>query len=411
MNSRLAYNYVDGLKAYYSAKAGFKFSLVRLKGYQLAKKFLDDPAQKDAKSMMPPGMLEQIWSMPIRFPLLPLPNMTVAQTASIKDFNKEGKIPGDFTANITSESAKLNLNNLFGQIPVADTGSGSSSTPGAKPTPAPAATPTAAAGSPEETQKNQAAFRELLESTIDQKLAIRRNDDRDFADSYRNVYAKDIVDAILAYLFPDRPASNLPGFRPLKAKQAPFYSLTELHLIPGIDDELYNMLEPLLTVYTTSGINVNKLSKASFLSLLPGLTPEGADAILAVRDDPQVGKPWDSDQQFWKDVGEKGFGGKDISQLKQSWEKASLKPIFTENSFKISVSSNVGMATKHLEAFVVLTNPPNQPGANSSGGQNPQNPSAGPAVPAAQPTPNAASPDGSSGKKTNGVNLLYWRMI
>src|SRR5437762_514042 len=104
-------------------------------------------------------------------------------------------------------------------------------------------------------------FREILEPNISSLIEQRKNEDREFADIYRNLNGKDVVDAIVAYLFTENQNSNLIGFKQIKTKQAPLYSLTELHFIPKINNEIYKLISPLLTVYSSNNINVNAINK------------------------------------------------------------------------------------------------------------------------------------------------------
>lgn len=402
INARLAYNYVDNLKAYYLAKAAFKLSLVRLKAYVQVKDFMNNPANKQVAAALDKNMIEQIWSQPLVFPITIPKEASMIETESLKTFMKDSKLEGSYMVGISGESTKLNLNNLLLKNLPAD--QSASPTPGAKPTPAP--TPQAT-GTP-----SPMDFREVLEPAINALVEQKKTDDREFADVYRNVNGKDVIDAIMSYLDPNFQAgSNLPGFTPIKAKGAPLYSMSELHMVPGIDDAIFNLLEPTLTVYSTPGINVNKITKSTLMSLVPGLTDEEADDIIRKRDDPDAGKPFKDDTEFWNTIGSTSVG-KSLEAVKSRWQKAGLKPIFDEQSFKIGIETKVGQAIRRLEAYVIYDPKAAKQGKNQPVGTNPAtgNP---PGVNVAGQPPGGApgQQDEASAKKPSGLTLIYWRML
>jgi general secretion pathway protein K len=408
LNSRLAYNYVDSLKAFYLAKAGLKLSLVRLRGYSLIKNFLEQGENKMIKETLPPGTIEKIWNMPFIYPIPIAKDATMGETGMIQEFMKKSALSGNFTASIIGESSKLNLNMLFVKQADTSTGQQPGTTPNPSPSPTPAPTPAPGSTGAGQTEVN---FRPVLEFAITGVLERKKELDKEFADVYRNVFAKDVVDAIESYLFPDRPASNLPGYRRIeKPKALPLYSLSELHLIPGIDDELYNMLEEILTVYSTPGINVNQIKKLTLIALIPELREEEADNVLRKRDDPQVGVPWKNEEDFWTAVKEQPSAARNIDQIKERLQKANIKLLFdSEQSFKISVLANVGLSSRRLEAYVIVdpkgvaATKPSVPGLP---GQNPSS-----AIPAPGQGVQPGAQDPASMKKPTGLNLVYWRML
>lgn len=399
VNSRLAYNNIDNMKAYYIAKAGMKLSLLRLAAYKQIKKFIDDPNNPAGKAVGK-DIIEKIWNFPFMYPI-PIPKeATITQGDEIKKFTKESSMKGSYIANITSESNKMNLNNLFIKE-VEDTSKNQNTgTGGANTTPK---QPTSAA---QTKQMIPVDIQPIFESAITTAIENKKREDKDFYDTYRNVEGKDVLDAIMAYLFKDKPNSNLPGFKQINPKEAPFYSLTELHLIPGIDDEIYNILESIFTVYSTPGININTADKQLFIALFPQATPDDIDAIMKRRDDPETGKPWDNADDFWKTVSDTSLG-KYVDTLKEQLKKANIGFITSELNFKISVQATHGLSTKRLEAYVIMDAPEDKnkktTGQNATT-QTTQNNK--------QTTENQTQNDkNASAKKATGLNLIYWKIL
>lgn len=402
VNARMAFNSIDNLKAYYLAKAGYKLSIVRLNAYLQVGKFLDDQGKDSPiKGALPKDVLEKIWSFPFMYPIPVIDKMSEVEKDAVKKFQKESNLTGSFTANISSESNRLNLNNLLVKkvTPTASSSSSSSGQPAA-----------AASSASSEIEVDQ---RPAIEQAIQAALDSKRDSDREFFEEYRSVQAKDIVDAILAYLTPDVVSSNLPGFKaPAKAKEAPLYSLTELHLVPGLEDNLYDVIAPLFTVFNTPGINVNSADKKMFQALFPDLSRDELDALINKRDDKDVGKPWETEDDFWKSFQEVAANAKP-DDLKEKLKKANIRIITTEESFKISVLATVGLSTKRLVAHVILNpsalkkaKPKAATGQGNQQGTNAQN----------QPQDNSQNSQqqktaDASHKTDSGINLIYWRIL
>lgn len=402
INSRMTYNYVDNLRAYYLAKAALKLSLVRLRAYTQIKAFADKPDNKQIKDSLPKGTLDKLWSFPLMFPV-PIPKgSSMPEADAIKAFEKDSKLPGSYTANITGESSKLNLNMLLvTEMPAGP--SGASSASGSSSSTSQPSGPSGASG-------QGIDFHPMMVDAISSLLEQKKTEDREFADIYRNVQGKDVVDAIVYYLKKDQQPSNLPGFKQFKSKDAPFYSLSELHMIPGLDDELYRLIEPTFTVYSTPGVNMNQIGKRTLLSLFGrcGMADQEAVEVLRHRDDPDVGVPWGSEDEFYQTIAEKSAGCRDTATVKASLGKAGIKFLTDEYTFKISILANVGQSTRRLEAFVTID--------PSAAGKPP--PTADKSGKPATTTPsgvNAAGTPGdqqdASAKKPKELNLIYWRML
>lgn len=395
VNSRMAHNFVDSTRAYYVAKAAFKLSILRLIAYTKITDYVD--SNKMIKQQLTPDMLDQIWGFPILFPP-PIPAEAMgAEKDMINKFIKESNLSGGFGSVIEPESVKFNLNNLLVKnLPSKNAAPSPSPIPGTVGTNVnPSASPT------------PMIFRPLIEDTLNGALQSRKESDREFGDVYRNVFAKDIVDAIMAYLVQGSPRPNLPGYKDIEAKGAPLYSITELRLIPGIDDELFKIMDSLFTVYSTPGINVNKISKETLSAMIPELTKEEAEEVIRKRDDPDVGKAFADTKAFWDAIGSTS-AGRQLAEIQKRFADGGVEIIVREQSFRITVQAKVGMATRSLQAWVVLE-PDDK---NTQSGKNGAQPSPTPAPNMAgqQPAQQGAAA-GTSAEKKSPVHLVYWRMI
>jgi general secretion pathway protein K len=407
MQSRLAYNHIDGLKAFYNAKAGFKLGLLRLNLYKQVKDMLSQQNNSAMAQMVGPNLIEKIWSFPFFFPVPVTDEMGMTQKDAIDKFTKSSSLEGEFQINIKSLGSKLNLNQLLVRVaepnpsPSASPSPANQSQPGqpvaqAQPTPQPNASPT------------EVDFKPVAHDMLNQQLNLRRETDREFAETYRDVTGQDIVSAIMMYVNPNpdmRQRPNLPGAEEIIPKGTALYSLQELHMIEGIDDTLYDLIEPHFTVYSTPGININMADKQTLWGLIPEFTQDDLIKILEMRDHPDTGTLFASEDKFWEALGQTSVSNK-VPDIKERLQKAGIKIITSEKSFLISVESRVGLAKRTIEAYVTLSTQQNNSANNQ---QQPAQPAA-PANTNQQQNQDPNNAQNASTARASGINLVYWRL-
>src|SRR6185437_11051414 len=94
---------------------------------------------------------------------------------------------------------------------------------------------------------NAETAREGLQNYLQTILTNKVQDDEDFAHDYRNFDLTTLVMNIA--MWEDRTYNtnaSIPDNQ-IPPKRAPYYSLTELHMIPALDDQLYDLFSPALT--------------------------------------------------------------------------------------------------------------------------------------------------------------------
>ncbi len=89
MHQRLTYNFLDGLRAYYLAKAGVRIGLLRLNAYFQVKSMLGESQNKALSQMIDASIIEKIWNIPLIFPLPAPPEASPLQKDEINKFNQE----------------------------------------------------------------------------------------------------------------------------------------------------------------------------------------------------------------------------------------------------------------------------------------------------------------------------------
>ncbi|MCC7442636.1 MAG: general secretion pathway protein GspK [Bdellovibrionales bacterium] len=393
INQRVAYDSADKVRAHYVAKSGLKLSLLRLKAYQHIKGYISGGAGgggNNLSSMVPKGLVERVWSFPLIFPVpTDLPGMSEVQKLALKKFQDDSALVGSYSALIESESAKFNLNQILAPFaPKKEEAKKDSKKPG---TPAQPASPDPDADPADPDAKNPdqkpqfdpAKARQSLQDFLTEIFAKKAEEDEDFGDLYRDLTMEELVDAIAAWSdrsyerrFPAAGSDTLP------LKRGPFYSLTELHMVPLMDDGLFNLFAPSLTVSPTPGINVNTMPKETLRALIPGLTEEEVKEFFEYRDSQKEDNLFKTVEDFLK-YAENNFGvfrgsPSEVSDFKAKLEERNIRLLTDESEFKITVISQVNNVSKQLEAYVTLAGPKKEqnPGQPPAGGQNPDQPPA-----------------------------------
>jgi general secretion pathway protein K len=253
---------VKRVKAYYAAKAGLELSLLRIQLYKQAMVSLGDTLGPQK------SMLDLIWQFPMSWPPTVPDKMSV--TTVDKDMMKtsvdESLMDAQYATTISPESGKLNINNLASEV------------------------------------------KTLRDSTRAEILKIFDTKVRT-DDTFRNKYSatnwEELVNNITDWISSDTASANggdkASRYSKMDLKDTnrdfippgkPFKTLDELHMVAGLTDDFYKLLEPRITVYGIDGINVNYAGKEMLMSLDPSFTEEAFNAVEKRRNDPKEGGPF-----------------------------------------------------------------------------------------------------------------------
>jgi hypothetical protein len=375
----IAFGGLDQTKAHYLAKSGLKIALLRLKAYQQVSK---NPAVKALGA--PAGLLQKIWSFPFFYPFpTNIPGMNSSDKAAIEKFQKESSMDGKFSINIESESSKYNLNLLVpGYAPsptaaVTQTGTPPGGTP---PTTQPTPTPTAPGPAP---SFDPLKARESLGTFLSTMVTQRSETDADFAQNYRDFRIDDFVDVVVSWVDRTNQRRTPTNLDKVPMKKAPFYSLSELHMLPMLDDELYQFFAPSLTVNRTPGINVNTMQEPLLRAIAPYMTKEEVTEFFKFRDSLEADNTFTAPEKFYEYLSKNVAAYKSqqaLTDLKNDFKKRSIELIIDETQFKITIRADAGTAARTIEAWVTLGT-----ATPSTQSTNPQNPTGGATPPPATP--------------------------
>lgn len=307
---------LNRIKAYYAAKAGVDLSLVRIKVYQKVQAQFGKQLGEQA------GMLDEIWRFPFAWPLPITPELNAVDKDNIKKMVGESIMDTSYVVTIEDEGSKIDLNDLNSVSKVL-----------------------------------RDSTRKRLVGVFDQK----KKDDPVFERTYSNVNFNDLVSAIQDWGSPlsksetgnDKralyselnSAAGSDSYPPNRA----FRTLAELHMVPGMNDVFYGILEPLITIYGMKGINPNLVSKDILKSLDPGITDEIADEVIKRRQDTKLGGPFKDAQDFWNFVTSK--------QARLENDPKDIPLIFDNiMNFRIRSTGEFAGATREITAIVMDVN-------------------------------------------------------
>ena len=407
VNKRIAYEGLDQLKAYYLAKSGLKLSLLRLKAYQIIKDFMKSNGVGDA---VPTSVIEKVWSFPLVYPIpSDLPGLTSTQKDAINKFTKDSNLEGSYSAIIESESGKYNLNSILQSYayampspsPTAPNPNGNSNSndndseiaKNNTPNPNPSPTPTF----------NVDVARQSLQDYLTQLLYTKFRDDRDFADLYRDLRVEDLMDSIVSWSDNTYDARR-PRRDEIVIKRAPFYSLSELRMLPEVDDTLYDLLSGALTCSITPGIHINSMKPETLSALVPQLTKEENAAFFKFRDAPDKNNAFAKVDDFYSWLTDNASAFRNnpnaIADLKKSIEQRSIQLLIEEKTFRITVTARVGGSSKVLQVWAQFEDAESKDGTVAT-----------PAPPVSASGTLPVGPDGIVIRGQTGLKITFMRIF
>lgn len=362
---------LNRLKAYYAAQSGIDISLLRIKLYQKIKQKLGNKAQ---------GMtfLEEIWKFPMIWPLKLPESASSINKEETKEKVAESFLDSTFTTKIEDEGSKIDINDLV---------------------------------SPSDTLRN------LTRNMLLQIFESRVRTDEEFRRKYANYRFSDLLGFIADWMSPKRTSfvngdkaryySDIPN-QTLPPNRA-FRTLAEVKLVAGMVPELYEMLEPRITIYGLKGINPNNASTEVLMSLDPGITKEVADMIQGRVRDPLLG-PFQNPKDFWDFV-----QSRTPARLLGDPSKV---PIVTDRmvSFRISSLGNFGNSKREITAITFDLNTSAKAAAeyikndqNQGGQQTSQTPTTTPpGGPAGQPGQSPTPAPAQVSLPKGPPRIVYW---
>ncbi len=255
---------INRLKAYYAADSGIELSLFRILLYR---KVLAQYGQQLSSQR---GLLDEIWQLPFAWPL-PMTGLSKSVREDINSVIKDSMMDAQYSVTIESESGRIDINAL---------GSGNIA---------------------------------LINSTRAQLMLLFQNaikSDSTFKKKYKDYNFTNLLDNIQDWVSPGnvgvggrdkselyKQPEDVHNYR--LPPDAPFKTMSELHMVAGMKDDFYNVLKDRVTVYGDMGINVNYANAAVLESIDPQITPEIVKKIEDRIANQQLGGPFQNSNDFY----------------------------------------------------------------------------------------------------------------
>ncbi len=310
---RLAVNEIEKIKAKYAAYSGVEISLLRINLYKKIQR------QFGGQSEIDPRIIDLIWSFPFVWPPVVGEDASLVAMSEAKDILKDSFQDSSWVASIQSEGSKIDLNQL---------------------------------GSPSE------ALATATKNQIIQLIENRKNRDDDWALENRDLQSEELVNHMIDWQDFDQESLNggdeAAFYRDFDFEgmsyppNRPFRDVSELHFIPEMRDEIYNVIAPQVTVFGIQGINVNYAPKEVLQSIDPQITDEVVTEIINQINDPQGG-PFRDEESFINFISRFGVRPDEFNQ-------SGIPLVFDRQyNFRIESIGTFGLMSKKVVAIVFDT--------------------------------------------------------
>ena len=300
-------SFIDRVKARSNAQSGLDLSLLRLYIFKGAEKSLP----KQIKSQFI-SVLDQSWLFPFQWPLRPTDDFLESEKDRIQEINRLSFLKGGYFSVIQPEDGLLDLNNL---------------------------------SSPLE------AFREFTYLSLLQLLINEIEGKEDLKDKYDESSLREILNNIADWndLDRQRRGGGEEDTNESLALNRSFISLEELRKAPGLEEGLYQLLKPYVTVYGVKSLNIN-YTKDKILTAL-GLPPDIVEQIV-LRIDPgsQFYQPFGAEKDFCDFNIEQGYDF--CSILKEVHGHLDMLSFDSPIAFRIKSRGYYRSQTVELEALL-----------------------------------------------------------
>lgn len=202
---------------------------------------------------------------------------------------------------------------------------------------------------------NFAVSKELSAATLhmlNEVLKQEVNKNEETKQKYRDLNIPEIVNNIADYIDPNRERvrggeENLwysQQTPPRFSKNMPLDDISELRLIEGVDEDVYNLLKDKVTIYGKA-ININTATKEILLALIPSMDEKELTELLRIRAE----QPFSSQEDFEK------YAKSTLRQNEDFNTNPKIPLTGKSNVFGITSVAQVGRVTRVAEVIVEQT--------------------------------------------------------
>lgn len=304
---RSSLNSVRRVQAYYAAKSCHDLSLLRIKAFQQV-------ARSNIRTSIPdPTMLDMIWKFPLMWPITAPAEALESDKDAYKEAAKQSNFKHSFNSQITTVSGKIDINDL---------------------------------GSPSKAlrEKTKEQLLKYIQTKLDEP-------DSEWAKKYASFDFDLLFNHISDWIDSDdislNGGSEKAYYLDLRNEFIPpnqsLKTMEELHMIKGMEDGIYDILVPAITLYGGKGINVNYADKDMLMAIDPMITDIVADEIIKRRNDPALGGPFLKADDFYAFLG--------VNPASFNQDKVPLY-FDSEIHFEVNCVGSVGNISSEIQSVV-----------------------------------------------------------
>lgn len=318
ISSAIASNYKDETAAYYLARSSVNVALLRIAIASKAKTF------EISGFKIPPDVISMIITLPFVFPppmeLLTGIGKTEDADLGMKDMmekiKKDTNIAsvGYFDHNISSMDSALNIN----AITLSD--------------------------------NSISAFKEQMRN----HYALKVQSDESFAHRYPIEKYERVLNNIIDWIDPDTMSrnggdENVPYQKknpPYKTRNYFIPTMNELHMIDEMDDELFDFIAPMISIFSSGAIDMNKADANMWKTIDSNLTDEEIKSLL---DKIQLEGGFTSEQEL------RTWIGKNTKIAAADFNPLKIPLAFDDEDFKIEATGHAGKVSKKITCYISET--------------------------------------------------------
>ncbi len=316
---------INRVKAYYAAKSGIEFARLRIRFYQQMKnsKMATDMGEQAR-------LLDMIYQFPFMWPPSAIGDMSSVDIEAMNKIVKASAMDASYSMTIQTED-RININDLNSPV-----------------------------GYDETQPNNPNSQRMRIRKKLEDLFKSRIEQDDEWAKENRDFRYSEIINNIQDFLDPDTQSLNggdessyydkLKNLdREADIKFPPnrwFRSVNELLIVPGVSDEVFKILEPVITVFGPYAVNPNNAEPSVIKTLHTSFTDEVVNKIIERRNNTKEGGPFNDADDFFKYANSVGARVSDEDQTKI--------PIDVKSSpchFRINSIGSYGKVTVEINAI------------------------------------------------------------
>lgn len=365
INQIKSYNIQDQLQAKLNAESGLQISLMRLDIYKEALNQLQQ--NPNLKKSISPNILNDIWSMPLMFPIPKNVSGIQVGTDFIDKFQETSWLIGQIQMSIESLGSKINLNMLAeSKLRAYRLKKNKKSA-----TPPPVVDPNESEPPPTDSNDTEAQTPQDISKMIGEKLAelletginATKETDKLFYQRYSSKDIQYLVQAIKFYVSDDNtdvgPMTNQidADFQRsgITAKHAPMSNLSEVLLIPEWNDDLLNLIKNEVSVYDSFYLDLNRMTESFLRMLAPEITAEQIALFFKLKNDSKSNISFNSKDDFTSFMGGQiKVDEKTLKSNMEGLEKIGFKFTNSPNLFRVRAVGIFGRSEITLTAIVLI---------------------------------------------------------